>query len=214
MDSFKQGGKRILWFGGTFDPVHNGHLIVARSAAEQAGAERVTLVPTGCNPLKDKPAASPAERLLMLNRAVHGEELFDIDEIELHRSGPSYTVDTLEYAVREKTGHEILLLIGSDALEELPSWHRVGDLLKAISLLVACRPPAEPVRVEKILSKTRASLGREAADAFRAAVVSAPLLEISSTDIRRRVRRGQSIRYLVPDTVAEHIVKRGLYTAG
>lgn len=213
MDSLKQGRKRILWFGGTFDPVHNGHLIVARSAAEQAGAERVTLVPTGCNPLKDKPAASPEERLLMLERAVDGDELFDIDVIELHRSGPSYTVDTLEYAVREKKGREILLLIGSDALEELPSWHRVGDLLKAVSLLVACRPPNEPVHVEKMISKTRKSLGPKTADAFRASVVSAPLLEISSTDVRRRVRRGRSIRYLVPDMVAAHIAERGLYTA-
>ena len=141
------GLEDLLVFGGTFDPVHNGHLIVARAVAEQRGFGRVVLIPAAAPPHKPGPAATGPQRLEMLQAAVAGEALFEVCDLELHRSGPSYTIDTVN-ALQEGAGNalRIHLLIGTDMLRELPSWHRVAELLERAEILTALRrsDPAEP----------------------------------------------------------------------
>jgi nicotinate-nucleotide adenylyltransferase len=183
---------RVGVFGGTFDPVHVGHLAIALAALESVPLDRVLFVPARRSPLKDRdPIASVADRVAMLQAAVSGEPRFALSRVELERDGISYTVDTLE-ALRSEG--ELFLILGSDALAELARWRKPDRISELATLLVAARPGApEPDPVH------------------RARAFDAPRLDISSRELRARAARGMSLRYLVPDAVWEHIRKRGLY---
>ena len=183
---------RIGVFGGTFDPVHVGHLAIALAALESVPLDRVLFVPARRSPLKDRdPLASVADRVAMLEAAIAGEPRFGLSRVELERDGVSYTVDTLE-ALRSQG--ELFLILGSDALADLARWRAPERIRELATILVAARPGApEPDPVH------------------RARVFDAPRLDISSRELRARAARGMSLRYLVPDTVWEHIEKRGLY---
>lgn len=203
----------IVLFGGTFDPVHHAHLIVARAVAEQCGFERITLVPAASPPHKPAARADAPHRLAMLRAAIEGEELFAIDEIELGREGPSYTIDTIR-ALRERGGDvPVTLLVGADMLEELPRWHEARQVVESARILVVGRPPWDR-RMERIAEEIAGAFGEPVARRLREDFVPAPLLEISSTDIRRRVADGRSIRYLVPERVGAYINEKGLYARG
>ena len=203
--------RQLVLFGGTFDPVHFGHLIVARSVAEQCGFERVTLVPTAKAPHKRDVSASAADRLAMLRLAIEGDDLFDVSEVELRRPGASYTFDTLT-AMRASHADSVQLhwLIGADMLADLPNWHRATDVIALARIVVACRPPWHE-RMAGILSELGAKFGPESADRLARRVVQTPLIDISSSLIRHRVAQGLSIRYLVPEPVEGYISSRGLY---
>jgi nicotinate-nucleotide adenylyltransferase len=179
-------------FGGSFDPVHVGHLAIALAALESARLDRVMFVPARRSPLKERsPVASAEDRLAMLEAAIRGERRFALSRVELDRDGPSYTVDTLE-ALRDQG--ELHLILGSDALAELPRWRSPEHIRSLATILVARRPGApEPDP-------------RSGARAF-----DAPCLDISSRELRSRAARGLSLRYLVPDEVWRHIERRGLY---
>ena len=183
---------RVGVFGGTFDPVHVGHLAIALAALESVPLDRVLFVPARRSPLKDRdPLASVADRVAMLEAAIAGEPRFGLSRVELERDGVSYTVDTLE-ALRSQG--ELFLILGSDALADLARWRAPERIRELATILVAARPGApEPDPVH------------------RARVFDAPRLDISSRELRARAARGMSLRYLVPDTVWEHIEKRGLY---
>lgn len=183
---------RIGIFGGTFDPVHVGHLAIAQAALESARLDRVIFVPARRSPLKDRgPLASEADRLAMLEAATKGEPRFAVSRVELERGGPSYTVDTLEALTAEG---ELHLILGSDALAELPRWRSPERIRSLAGILVARRPGAP-----------------EPDTAAGAVAFDAPHLDISSRELRARVKRGLSLRYLVPDDVWRHIERRGLY---
>ena len=203
--------RELVLFGGTFDPVHFGHLIVARSVAEQCGFERVTLVPTAKAPHKRDVSASAADRLAMLRLAIEGDDLFDVSEAELRRPGASYTFDTLT-ALRSQHGDSVQLhwLIGADMLADLPSWHRATEVIALARIVVACRPPWND-RMGEILSELGAKFGPESADGLARGVVQTPLIDISSSSVRHRVAQGRSIRYLVPEPVEAYISSQGLY---
>lgn len=201
---------RIAFFGGTFDPVHHGHLIVARALAEARGFDRVSFVPAGMPPHKAPATASAANRLAMLRLAITGEPLLDICEIELHHDGPSYTIETVKSLQEKFTRATIHWVIGADMLEDLPSWYRAGELLERVTMVIAARPPWQD-RIEGILAALAKRFSREQVERLRAGVTPTPLLDISSTDIRRRVAEGRPIRYLVPDAVAEYIATKSLY---
>jgi nicotinate-nucleotide adenylyltransferase len=193
---------RRLWFGGSFDPIHHGHLITARAVAESAGFDRVVLVPNNQSPLKliEPHRGTAFDRLQMCQLAVAGDPLFEVDDIELRRDSPSYTVDTvLELA--SKINERVTWLIGIDSLSHLPRWHRWSELLPLADFLVTGRPGTEI---------DWSALPPEVAN-LRSSVVPGPLIEISSTDIRARVKAGRSIRNLVPATVGEYISARSLY---
>ncbi|MCJ7543136.1 MAG: nicotinate-nucleotide adenylyltransferase [Phycisphaerae bacterium] len=202
--------KDLCLFGGTFDPVHYGHLIIARAVAEAKGFSRVTLVPANNPPHKPPTRAPAADRLEMLKLAVEGDGLFEVCDLELHRQGPSYTLNTLQ-ALRDKpAGARMHWLIGADSLAELPHWHRVEEVLDLARLLIAARP-MEGRSAEDALASLAGKLPERHLRALRDAIVPTPLIDISSSDIRRRVHQGRSIRYLVPEPVARYIAERGLY---
>jgi nicotinate-nucleotide adenylyltransferase len=183
---------RVGVFGGTFDPVHVGHLAIALAALESVPLDRVLFVPVRRSPLKDRdPLASVADRVAMLEAALVGEPRFALSRVELERDGVSYTVDTLE-ALRAQG--ELFLILGSDALADLARWRRPDRISELATILVAARPGApEPDPVH------------------HARTFDAPRLDISSRELRARAARGLSLRYLVPDAVWEQIKKRGCY---
>jgi nicotinate-nucleotide adenylyltransferase len=183
---------RLGVFGGTFDPVHVGHLAIALAALESVPLDQVLFVPARRSPLKDRdPLASVADRVTMLSAAIADEPRFAVSRIELERDGVSYTVDTLE-ALRAQG--ELFLILGGDALAELARWREPDRIRELATILVAARPGApEPHPVH------------------RARTFDAPRLDISSRELRARAARGMSLRYLVPDAVWEHITRHRLY---
>ncbi|HEV8671378.1 MAG TPA: nicotinate-nucleotide adenylyltransferase [Candidatus Limnocylindria bacterium] len=183
---------RVGVFGGTFDPVHVGHLAIALAALESVPLDRVVFVPARRSPLKDRdPLAGVADRVAMLEAAIAGEPRFALSRVELERDGVSYTVDTLE---RLRSQGELFLILGSDALADLARWRAPDRIRELATILVAARPGAPDVD-----------------PLHRARAFDAPRLDISSRELRARAARGMSLRYLVPDAVWEHIKKRGLY---
>jgi len=212
-------GERMVLFGGTFDPIHHGHLIVARAVAERLHFERITLVPAAVSPHKTRgvspaPAAGPEDRVEMVRRAVAGEDLFEVSEVELSRARPSYTRDTL-LALREEHGPDVELvwIIGADMLADLPAWHRAAEVVDMARIVTAARPPYSE-RIERTLENLRVRLAAEQVARLAAGVVPTPLVDISSTQIRRRVREGRPISYLTPNTVIDYIQCQGLYVCG
>ncbi len=203
--------RRIALFGGTFDPVHFGHLVIARAIAEECGFERITLVPAASPPHKAGTAASADQRLAMLQLAIRDDPLFEISRLEILRGGASYTFDTLQALTAEHGADcELSWIIGLDMLEELHKWHRAQEVTDLAQIVVAARPPWQN-QAAKLLKRLAKHFSAETVDAISQSFVSTPLLDISSTDIRRRVAEGLSIRYLLPDSVRCYIEDRGLY---
>jgi nicotinate-nucleotide adenylyltransferase len=191
-----------LCMGGSFNPIHIGHLIVARTIAEAKGFAKIILIPSAQPPHKPASAdlADPAHRLAMCQLVSHSDPLFETDALELDRAGPSYTLDTaLEF--RRRGWSEIHWLIGADMLQILPKWHRYEELLKQVTFWIAQRPGYE-INWQNLTPSVQA---------LRANVVCAPLVDISATDIRQRAREGRSLRYLVPAEVERYIFEQHLY---
>lgn len=195
-------GSTSLLLGGTFDPVHVGHLVVSRAVAEQLGCSRVVLVPCAQSPHKQGlTQMTPAEhRLAMLQAAVAGDAFFDILTAELERPAPSYTVDTVELLLRQGW-QEVHWLIGADQAMNLPRWHRAADLIRLVKFAVACRPGTE-LRLHTLPPPF---------DTLVSATVKAPQIEVSSTDIRQRLASGKSVRGLLPDAVEHYARRHSLY---
>jgi nicotinate-nucleotide adenylyltransferase len=199
----------VALFGGSFNPIHNGHLIAVRSVAEQIGAARVVFIPSAQPPHKP-PAdlAEAADRLEMVRRAIAGEDAWEASDCELRRRGPSYTIDTVLGFRNELGGaSELCWVIGADSLTELASWYRVEELVDICRIVTAARPGWE----RPDLGVLRVRLDDSQIARLAAGILDTPRIDISATDIRRRVREGRSIRYLVPDGVREYVRERGLY---
>jgi nicotinate-nucleotide adenylyltransferase len=188
---------RIGLFGGTFDPPHVGHLIAAQDVCASLSLDRFVFVPAAEPPHKRNRSVSPADvRLAMLEAAVAGNDAFEVSTIELNRSGPSFTVDTLRELHSKHGDDELHLVIGVDQVRDFGSWREPGQILE----------------LARLVMMTRNGEGSGAADAqFVHATVDVTRIDISSTLIRARVAAGQSIRYLVPDAVAAIIASEGLY---
>lgn len=191
-----------LWFGGSFNPIHNAHLICARAVAEAQGFDRVVLVPSAQPP--HKPAANdlaaPHHRARMCQLATADDPLFDVDPLELNRTGPSYTIDTVR-ALREKGEQTVSWLIGADMVAILPTWHQAERLLSETQFILMARP-GWSFDWQSLPPPFRA---------LRDNVVEAPLIDISATTIRQRLAAGRSIRYLTPPPVIDYIAANGLY---
>jgi nicotinate-nucleotide adenylyltransferase len=199
---------RIGVFGGTFDPVHLGHLILAEQCRELGRLDQVLFVPAARPPHKQQMAVTPfAQRVEMLSLAISGQPAFRIDELEKDRPGPSYTVETLgEIHQREPTA-ELFLLIGGDTLRDLAMWHRPAEIVALATLLVTGRPGMDLASADEL----RARLGLAAQSPLRMEIVETPLIGIASSDLRRQVRLGRSIRYQVPRAVEAYIEDKQLY---
>lgn len=202
---------RVGVFGGTFDPVHVGHLLMADAVVEALALDRLLFVPAQRSPLKpDEPWASDDDRLAMLEAAIGDDPRFGLDRVDLDRPAPSYTVDTLRLLAAAHPAAELCLVVGLDSFLALPSWHDPAGIAALAHLAVVDRPgyaasaAERDVRLTAVTATLPALLGRWT-------LVGAPLIDISATNIRRRVAEGRSIRWRVPDAVAAHIAARGLY---
>jgi len=187
---------RIALFGGSFDPVHNGHLLLAQDAVEQLQLDRLVFVPAGVNPhkLQAAPRATGHARLELLRAATSGVSTFAVDSLELERKGPSFTADTVEAFQARFPGAKIFLLLGEDNLVNLHTWHRVEWLRASVEFVCFGRHTS---RTEKVASEKCIRLERR--------------VDISSTEVRLRIAAGQSIRYLVPEAVRTLIHHHVLY---
>ena len=195
-------------FGGSFNPVHNGHLILAQDILEAYELDRILFVPCGYPPHKDPAQLAAAEhRLAMLEQVAELDPRFDLSQIELQREGKSFTIDTLEALQADLPDRELAFIVGSDTLPELRSWHRINDLLHRHRILAPVRPGFD-------LDTLRAmDFGLEFGwkERLLANLVQGHRVGVSSSDIRMRVAEGMSIRYLVPPEVEMYIFEHGLY---
>jgi nicotinate-nucleotide adenylyltransferase len=196
-------GSRLGVMGGTFDPIHYGHLVTAEEALNQFGLDGVFFVPTGKPWMKAHGAVSPAEyRYLMTVIATSSNPLFRVSSMEVDRDGPTYTVDTLR-GLKQELGTEVDLFFvtGADAVLEIVQWKEPGDLFELAHFIAATRPGYDIAAFEAHAPNKHPGI----------TVMNVPALAISSTDIRTRVHQGRPIRYLVPEGVKSYIEKAELY---
>jgi len=197
--------RRIGVLGGTFDPVHNGHLYIANAFRMALDLERVVWIPAGRPPHKTgQIVSSDRDRLAMLDIALAGSATDQIDTIDTERAGPSYTADTLEILAERFAPARLFFLMGEDSLRDLPTWHDPERLLRAAELAVAARPGVD--------ADLKAVARRVPAVKERVHLVPTEEIAISSSEIRRRVAEHQSIQGLVPAAVEAYIRDHDLYT--
>ena len=198
---------RLGILGGTFDPVHRGHLVLARAARDEMGLDRVLFIPAGQPWRKaDGDVTSADQRLAMLRLALEGEETFEIALLELEREGPSYAADTLEALRRDWPNDELFFILGEDALVDMPNWARPRRILELVMLVVARRAGVGREAVEEAARRVPGLLERTA-------WLKMPLLSSSGTEIRARASRGLPIGDLVPSAVETYIREHALYRA-
>jgi nicotinate-nucleotide adenylyltransferase len=208
---------RLGIFGGTFDPVHYGHLLLAECCREQLRLDQVWFLPAAVPPHKQRPELTPGnERAEMLELATGGHPAFKVCRFEIDRGGVNYTVDTLTHFRREHPRDELFFLMGADSLRDLPTWKDPARICGLATPVVVGRTaggadagasePAELVALAGLVSRARL-------EAIRACRVQMPRIELSSSDIRGRVATGQSIRYRTPRAVEEFIAAHQLYRA-
>ena len=188
--------RRLGVFGGTFDPLHHGHLIVAAEACEALALDLLLFVPAADPPHKRGTViATPDQRLRMLDSGTRDDPRFSVDDLEIRRSGPSYTVDTLRELTSREPESELVFLLGADQFREFDAW----------------RLPAEIARMARLAVLARSGETPDLAGPYGGISVPVTRLDISATDIRRRVAAGQSIRYYVPEPVRGIIMEEGVY---
>lgn len=201
--------KKVILFGGTFDPIHLGHIQVADAAMQHIGAERVIFIPAKRSPhKKQQPTASEIDRIAMIQLAIDGRKDFSLSDCECKRPQPSYTLDTVhEFLAQYGPDTDLVWLVGADAVKDLPHWYRIDELLAAADIAVmyragypkpdfkGCRSDLTPQQIEKLEKN----------------VIPVPLVDISSTEIRIRLSRGQNVDELLPPKVLVYIKTHSLY---
>jgi len=203
-------GKRVGIIGGSFDPVHLGHLIIAQDAAERLGLSKVVFIPAAAPPHKQHMLLTDAgHRLNMLKLALEANPRFFASDVEIQRGGLSYTVDTIKALSEIHRDADLFLIVGSDTLVELHTWHRINELLQLCNVATVLRPGIDSMKV----IGPRIQLPEECRAQLMEYVIDAHRIEISSTEIRRRIAEGRSIRYRVPAKVEAYICEHGLYCA-
>jgi nicotinate-nucleotide adenylyltransferase len=195
---------RIGVFGGTFDPVHLGHLILAEQCREQGRLDQVWFVPAARPPHKVEGELTPfAQRVEMLRLAIAGQPAFHVEEVEKDRPGPSYTAVTLEELGQQHPEHQWSLMLGGDSLRDLPDWYEPMHIVERAELLVMPRQGIAMPSQEEL----RAKLGSK----VRIQFVDVPLIGVSSSELRRRLSEGRSVRYQLPRAVEAYIQDKQLY---
>lgn len=200
---------QFILFGGSFDPIHNGHLAMARFARESLNAERVIFIPAARSPLKpNAPVADGADRMAMIQIAITGIAGFEVSDVELRRPEPSYTIDTISW-FRKRYGQAVQLhwLVGADMVAELPSWYCIGQLLDACRICFVHRAGLEPPNIESL----KGYFSKDQIDRLAKQVIKTPLIDISSTHIRQAIKNGQDVREMLPNGVLDYITRKKLY---
>lgn len=192
---------KVGFMGGTFDPIHYGHLLAAESAREACGLDEVWFIPAGHPPLKENgPLADGQTRLEMVYRAIDFQPHFRGMDVELEREGTSYTIDTVKALMDLYPGREFSIIIGSDRVNDLPQWHQIAELA-AMVRFIGVRRAGEELKIDELPAYLQERL----------TMIEMPQIGISSTDIRNRRAQGRSIRFLVPEKVYSFIRKNELY---
>ncbi|HXU92308.1 MAG TPA: nicotinate-nucleotide adenylyltransferase [Gallionella sp.] len=218
----QQPARPIGILGGTFDPIHFGHLRLAEEMMEQAELRQIRFIPAGTPPHRESPQVTAQQRSAMVKLAIAGQPAFLLDEREILRDKPSYTVDTLrELRTELGTAQPLCLLMGGDAFLQLHTWHEWEQLFELAHIVVGFRPGFTlEERIHGATPELQSHYHRRVCSVAEmsqrpgggVAELAIPKLEISATDIRRRVAEGRSIRYLLPDAVADYIHQHHLYT--
>ena len=199
---------RIGVFGGSFDPPHRGHIEVARRALRRHSLDKVVFVPANQPPHKsERRLTECGQRISMLRLALASERNFEVDDVECRRGGLSFTIDTLHYFRNKYPSSELFFIVGSDSLEELPSWRRVKEVVRLARFIVVLRAGFD----REVFKRLRVLLGEEVVTQMEADMVTEPPVDVSSTEVRRRLAEGESVSDLVDESVFEYIVKNGLY---
>ncbi len=196
-------------FGGSFDPVHTAHLILAELAAEASGLDEVLLVPAGVPPHKRyENLAGATHRLAMLRAAAEDNPRLKVSDIELKRNGPSYTYDTVK-ELEKKIGDQaqLNLILGADSLLDIHNWYRANELIDTIHITGLRRPGF----CENDFTEHLKHLGAKRTEKLKKSFVQVPRIDISATEVRRRVKEGKTIKYLVPENVRRYIIEKELY---
>ena len=199
-------GRRLGVMGGTFDPIHFGHLIAAERAGEELLLDQVLFIPAGTPPHKLTIAqAPPMDRYRMIELAIASNDHYRLSDMEITRGGTSFTVDTLKVLLDMYKGAQLYFITGADAILEIASWKAPGEIFKMCKFIAVSRPGYSLDGVWKVA-------GAFIEDPEKSVIgLGIPGLDISSTEIRERVRRGKSVKYLLPDNVIDFITERGLY---
>ncbi len=202
----EQNKRKLGIMGGTFDPIHIGHLVTAVAVRMEYGLDEVLFVPAGHPPHKSDANITPMlHRYLMTVMATCSNPFFSVSSIEMDRSGPSYTIDTVKALIEQYGGlAEFYFITGTDTIHELPTWHNITELLHLCRFVGATRPGCNSM-IDTIIERF-GEIGSQ-----RIHRLATPELEISSTDIRERIREGRSITYIVPESVEQYIIKEKLY---
>jgi nicotinate-nucleotide adenylyltransferase len=202
---------KIGIFGGTFDPIHVGHLIIAETVRDEMGLDTVLFVPAATPPHKRGRAVSDAaDRLEMVRLAIEGNPVFDVSDIEIRRGGVSYSIETVKaLEAAAEPGTQFFFIIGADTVPELATWKDIDDLVQHCTFVVAARPG---VRIEALLG-TDLGLTPETRHRVLTHFVDAVRVDLASTELRARLAEGKSIRHLVPEPVHDYIRTKGLYGA-
>jgi nicotinate-nucleotide adenylyltransferase len=190
--------RRIGLFGGTFDPPHNAHLALARSALDALALDELRWIPAGAPWQKSRPITEAVHREAMVRAAIAGEARYLLDRSELERQGPSYTLDTVHALRAAHPGAQLFLVIGADQFAALHTWHGWRELLALVTLAVANRPGPMPEVDAAVQAAARH-------------VVPLPMLDVSATEVRARIARGETVDTLVPPAVARYIENHALY---
>lgn len=189
--------KKIGILGGTFDPPHNGHLLIANEVLNALQLEEIWFMPNHEPPHKKRSnSVSDEDRVQMLELAISGNNSFKIEKIELERNGPSYTIDTMKILTEIHTGYSFYFIIGADMVEYLPKWNRIEELINLVQFVGVQRP------------------GYEVATDYPILYVDVPQMEVSSSDIRARIQTGKPIKYLLPESVISYMMGGRLYESG
>lgn len=197
--------KKYGIFGGSFNPIHYGHLMICEYIKEEMGLDKVIFIPTGNPPHKDL-ELSAEDRYEMVRLAISPNPDFEISDIETTRVKKSYTVDTIRELKKIYKEEKLYFLIGLDSLFQLKTWMKIGDLSQEIEFVVALRPGyLDREEVNKEIDFLRENFGT------KINLIKTPLYEISSTDLRDRIREGKSLRYLIPKKVLDYIEESGFY---
>lgn len=201
--------RKVILFGGTFDPIHLGHTTVAADAAKHVGAEKLVFIPAKRSPLKGfLPKANDDDRLEMITLATADEKSFQVSDFELQKPAPSYTLETVR-KFQQEYGDEasIYWLIGADGIDDLAYWHMIVELVDACNLTTMYRAGCEPPN----FTKFEAIWGRRRVDKLQQNIVQTPLVDVSSTEIRKRLAEGQNVTRMLHPAVSDYISQHGLY---
>ncbi|MBN2127885.1 MAG: nicotinate (nicotinamide) nucleotide adenylyltransferase [Sedimentisphaerales bacterium] len=199
----------IALFGGTFDPIHLGHATVAEAAARQIEAEKVIFIPAKCSPLKGfAPRAGDADRLRMIELTLADNETFLVSDCELHRPAPSYTLDTVRHFKKEYgPATTVHWLLGADSIDDLVHWYGIEDLIDECSVTTMQRAGYETPDFDRF----EPAWGAQRVGKLKRNVVQTPLIDVSSTEIRKRLRSGSNVEGMLHPDVIEYVNERGLY---